>query len=114
MIFSYYGFTKSVTIFTFCRNRTFLSVSILTWRHTCLALEVFTEERGIGEVQFFGNLGDGLIGVHQLNLDACDKGAVYPFLGGDTAGLADDGAQITLCQTHALSVVPYLVLFGTV
>ena len=62
------------------------------WCLTCEALEVFTEECRIGEVQFLGNLGDGLIGVHQLNLDACDKGAVYPFLGGDAAGLADDCA----------------------
>ena len=65
-------------------------------------------------MQFVGNLGDGLIGVHQLNLDTRDEGAVNPFFSGDAAGLVDDGAQITLCQTHAPSVVTYLVLFGTV
>ena len=47
----------------------FSSASILSWWHTCLALEVFAEERGIGEVQFVGYLGDRFTGVHEFHLN---------------------------------------------
>ena len=78
------------------------------------AFKVLAEERGIGEVQFVGNLGDGLTGMHEFHFDAGDEGAVDPFLGSHTAGLADDGTQITLCETHAVGVIADLVLFGIV
>ena len=65
-------------------------------------------------MQFVGNLGNGLTRVHEFYLDTGNEGTVYPFLGRNTAGLADDGTQITLCETHPISVVTYLVLFGTV
>ena len=42
-----------------------------------------------------------------------DEGTVYPVFGNGTAGLADDGAQVSLCETHAPGIVAYLVMFGT-
>ena len=98
----------------FCIAQYFLSASILSRGRACLAFEVFAKERGIGEVQLVGNLGDRLTGVHQFHLDACDEGTVNPFFSGDAAGLADDGAQIALSQAHPIGIVTYLVLFGTV
>ena len=52
--------------------------------------------------------------MHQFNFDAGDERTVYPFLGGDSAGLADDSAQIALRQTEAVGVIADLVLFMTV
>ena len=37
-----------------------------------------------------------LVCVAQFYLDACDEGAVYPFLCCDAAGLTDDGVEIAL------------------
>ena len=78
------------------------------------AFKVLAEERGIGEVQFVGNLGDGLTGVHKFHFDAGDEGTVDPLFGCDAARLADNGAKIALGETHAVGIVAYLMLFGTV
>ena len=64
-------------------------------------------------MQFVSNLSDGLARVHQFHLDTGDEGTINPFLSRYTAGLADNGAQIAFGQTHAISIVSYLVLFGT-
>ena len=63
--------------------------------HACLALEVLAEEGWIGEVEVFGDLVDGLVGVHQVHLDADDERLVNPPLGSDAAGLTDDGTEVT-------------------
>ena len=42
-----------------------------------------------------------------------DEGTVDPVFGGDAAGLTDDGAKITLGETHSLGIVTNLVLFAT-
>ena len=65
-------------------------------------------------MQFVGDLSDWLVGMHQFHFDAGDESTINPFLGSHTAGLADDGTQITLSETHAISIVTNLVLFGTV
>ena len=88
--------------------------AIFSWSDAYETLEVFAKEGRIGEIEIIGNTGNGLVGVHEFHFDTGDEGAVNPFFSGDAAGLADDGAQITLCQAHAPSVVTYLVLFGTV
>ena len=38
------------------------------------------------------------------------ESTVYPFLGGSAAGLADDGAEIALCEAHLLSIEADLML----
>ena len=55
--------------------------------------EVFAEERGVGKVHVVTML-------EEVGLDAQDEGAVYPLLGRDVAGLADDGAQIASGEAH--------------
>ena len=60
-----------------------------------------------------GNLCCRLVRVAQFYFDACDEGTVYPVFGSCAAGLADDGAQVSLCETHALCIVAYLVMLGT-
>ena len=54
-----------------------------------------------------------LVCVAQFYFDAGNEGAVYPVLGGGGAGLADDGSQVALGETHALGIVAYLVMLGT-
>ena len=54
-----------------------------------------------------------LVCVAQFYFDAGDEGTVYPVLGGGAAGLADDGGQVALGEAHTVSIVAYLVLFGT-
>ena len=51
--------------------------------------------------------------VAQFYFDASDEGTVYPVFGGGAAGLSDDGAQIALCEAHAVGIVAYLVMLGT-
>ena len=86
---------------------------ILAGSHVSEALEVFGEERGIGEMQFLTYLHYALVAVTKHYLCLCDKGTVYPVLGGGAAGLADDGGQVALGEAHTVSIVAYLVLFGT-
>jgi len=58
------------------------------------ALEELGEERRVGEVHLVADGGDGLVGVHQVNLDAGDQGVVDPLLATLAAHLLDDGAQV--------------------
>ena len=51
--------------------------------------------------------------VAQFYFEASDEGTVYPVFGSGAAGLADDGGQVALCEAHTVSIVAYLVLFGT-
>ena len=51
--------------------------------------------------------------VAQFYFDASNEGTVYPVFGGGAAGLADDGGQVALGETHALGIVAYLVMLGT-
>ena len=92
--------------------KTFARYAIISWGEADDSFEVFAEERRIGEVQLFSDLGDRFVAVHELHLDAGDERTVYPFLGCDTAGLADDGAKITFSQAETVGVVAYLVLLG--
>ena len=50
----------------------------------------------------------------QFYFDAGDEGTVYPVFGGCATGLTDDGGQVALGEAHTVSIVAYLVLFGTV
>ena len=59
------------------------------------------------------NLRCRLVRVAQFYFDASDEGTVYPVLGGGAAGLADDGGQVALGEAHAVGIVAYLVMLGT-
>ena len=54
-----------------------------------------------------------LVCVAQFYFDAGDEGTVNPVFGGSAAGLADDGAQVALGETHTVGIVAYLVMLGT-
>ena len=86
---------------------------IIAGRHVCEAAEIFREERGVGKVHLLSYLCRRLVRVVQFYFDAGDEGTVYPVFGGGAAGLSDDGAQVELGEAHALGIVAYLVLFGT-
>ena len=64
-------------------------------------------------MHFIGYLCRRLVCVLQFYFDADDEGTVYPVFGGGAAGLSDDGAQVSLSEAHAVGIVAYLVLFGT-
>ena len=64
-------------------------------------------------MRLLGYLHRGFICVAQFYFDAGDERAVYPVFGGRTAGLTDDGGQVALGEAHTVSIVAYLVLFGT-
>ena len=51
--------------------------------------------------------------VAQFYFDAGDEGTVYPVFGGGATGLADDGSQVAFGEAHAVGIVAYLVMFGT-
>ena len=65
-------------------------------------------------MHLIGYLRYRLVCVAQFYFDASDEGTVYPVFGGGAAGLADDGAQIALCEAHVLGIVANLMMFGTV
>ena len=88
----------------------YLSLPELRGSHVGEALEIFGEEGGIGEVHLLGNLGDGLVGMAQLHLDTGDEGKVNPLFCRRTTCLADDGAEVTLCETHLVGIETDLVL----
>ena len=54
------------------------------------------------------------IRVAQFYFYAGDKGTVYPVLGGGAAGLADNGAEITLSEAKTVGIVAYLMVLCTV
>ena len=64
-------------------------------------------------MHLIGNLRCRLVRVAQFYFDASDEGTVYPVLGGGAAGLADDGGQVALGEAHAVGIVAYLVMLGT-
>ena len=88
--------------------------AIFSWSDAYETFEVFAEEGGVGEVEFFCDAGNGLVGVHEFHFDTGDEGAVNPFFGGDTAGLTDYGAKIAVGEAEAIGIIADLVLFGTV
>ncbi len=86
----------------------------LPWCHTCQSFKIFGEKRGIGEIEFLGNLEDTFATVAQLYFGLSDEGTVNPILSGDTSGLTNDCAEVTLSEAHAIGIVAYPVLFVTV
>ena len=64
-------------------------------------------------MHLIGNLRCRFIRVAQFYFDACDEGTVYPVFGGGAAGLSDEGAQVSLSEAHAVGLVAYLVMLGT-
>ena len=86
---------------------------IIAWRHAGEAMEIFGKERGVGKVHLLSYLCRRLVCVAQFYFDAGDEGTVNPVFGGSAAGLADDGSQVSLGETHALGIVAYLVMLGT-
>ena len=82
--------------------------------HAGEALEVFAEERRVGETHLVRNLRHGLVGVAQFHLYARHYGAAYPLLCGDAACLPYHGAKITLRKAQALGIVVYVVVLGAV
>ena len=84
------------------------------WRQARETAKIFREKGGIGKVKILGKLRGRLVGVAQLNLDACDECQVYPILGCRAAGLANDGAEIALGEAHAGGIITDLMLLATV
>lgn len=64
-------------------------------------------------MHLLGYLCRWFIRVPQLYFDACDQGTVYPVLGCGSAGLTDNGTEVTLRETQTIGVVAYLVMLGT-
>ena len=64
-------------------------------------------------MHLLGYLRCRFVCVAQFYLDAGDEGAVYPVFGGSTTGLADNGGQVALGKAHAIGIVAYLVMLGT-
>ena len=64
-------------------------------------------------MHLIGNLCCRFIRVAQFYFYTHDEGTVNPVFGSGTADLADDGAQVSLCETHAPGIVSYLVMLGT-
>ncbi len=64
-------------------------------------------------MHLIGNQRCRLVRVAQFYFDAGDEGTVYPVFGGGAAGLSDDGAQVSLSEAHAVGIVAYLVMLGT-
>ena len=67
----------------------------------CHALEEFTEERRVGEIEFIADEGNGFARVLEFNLDARGQGFVNPLLGALAAHLLDDGAQVARRDAQA-------------
>ena len=88
--------------------------AIFSWSDAYETLEVFAKEGGVGEVEFFCDAGNGLVGVHEFHFDSGDEGAVNPFFGGDTAGLTDYGAKIAVGEAEAIGIIADLVLVSSV
>ena len=65
-------------------------------------------------MEIIGNLRCTLFGVAQFYFDAGDEGTVYPVLGGSAAGLAYNGAEVTLGEAKTVSIVAYLVVLHAV
>ena len=86
---------------------------IIAGRHACESAEIFREERGVGKVHLLSYLCRRFVRVAQFYFDAGDEGTVYPVFGGGATGLTDDGGQVALGEAHTVSIVAYLVLFGT-
>ena len=73
-----------------------LPLPILQRSHGGEALEVFGEEGGIGEVEIFGDLEHGVIGMAQLHLGLGDEGTINPILSGGAAGLTYHRTKVAL------------------
>ena len=63
-------------------------------------------------MHLIGNLRRRLVRVAQFYFYTRDEGTVYPVFGCGAAGLADDGSQVALGETHALGVIAYLMMLG--
>ena len=50
-------------------------------------------------MHLLGYLCRWFIRVSQLYFDACNQGTVYPVLGCGSAGLTDNGTEVTLRET---------------
>ena len=64
-------------------------------------------------MHLIGYLCSRLVCVAQFYFDASDEGTIYPVFGGGAAGLADDSGQVAFGEAHAVGIVAYLVMFGT-
>ena len=65
-------------------------------------------------MHLLGYLRCRFIRVAQFYFYAGDKGTVYPVLGGGAAGLADNGAEVTLGEAKTVGIVAYLMVLCTV
>ena len=64
-------------------------------------------------MHLIGNLCCRLVRVAQFYFYTRDEGTVNPVFGCDAACLADNGAQVALSEAHAVGIVAYLVMLGT-
>ena len=64
-------------------------------------------------MHLLGYLCRWFIRVSQFYFDACNQGSVYPVLGCGSAGLTDNGTEVTLRETQTIGVVAYLVMLYT-
>ena len=65
-------------------------------------------------MHLLGYLRRWFVRVAQFYFYAGDEGAVYPVLGGGAAGLADNGAEVTLGEAKTVGIVAYLMVLCTV
>ena len=65
-------------------------------------------------MHLIGYLRCRLVRVAQFKFNAGDEGTVYPVFGCGSAGLADDGAQVSLSERHAFGIVANLMMLGAV
>ena len=68
------------------------------WGHAGVLLEVLAEERGVGEVQRYGNLLDAVCGVAQTALYLLHSHHFDDICGGAAKGIANKCGKVFGCD----------------
>ena len=83
----------------------FYPVSVFQWCAAELLLEIFTEERCVGEAQRIGNLINGQIRVGKIITDILHNIFRYPLQGRFAADFLADGGEVLRFDTDIKSSV---------
>ena len=83
----------------------FHPVSVFQWCAAELLLEIFTEERCVGEAQRIGNLINGQIRVGKIITDILHNIFRYPLQGRFAADFLADSGEVLRCDTDIKSSV---------
>ena len=87
-----------------CGEKMSLHIPVLLGRHAGVALEVFPEERDVGEVQRVGYLLDSQFGGLQLGLRIFDDECRYDVGQGSSCSFLDGSAQVLGREVHFIGI----------